>query len=379
MMKRRIAWLATVHPIALMIAVIALASAAHAQQPAAQPVRQPASPGQQVLTPAPMLSMRRSGTGEDLSYRIGPGDILDIRVFGRPEMTKDVRVDNFGRIRLPFLEEIPAACLTEAQLATQIAEKYKKYLRDPQVDVMVKEFRSQPVAVIGAVGSPGRFQLQRRIRLFELLTHAGGPNNHAGNTVHIYHSGDHDYCTLKDAPGAEARSVASTSASGTSPSAESKPAPAQAEDASSFAPILSSLKLRDVMKGVDSANPYVQAGDIISIPEADTFFVTGAVVKPGAYPMVQKITLTQAVALAGGVNGEGARNRVRLVREEPGKETRTEKVYNMDDIHRRKIPDIVLLANDIVEVPGSTMRVASRNILGVGINMLTALPYFIIP
>jgi polysaccharide export outer membrane protein len=133
------------------------------------------------------------------------------------------------------------------------------------------------------------------------------------------------------------------------------------------------------MNGLESANPYVQPGDIISIPEADTFFVTGAVVKPGAYPMVQKITLTQAVALAGGVNGEGARNRVRLVREEPGKETRTETVFNMDEIHRRKIPDIVLRANDIVEVPGSTMRVASRNILGVGINMLTALPYFIIP
>jgi len=355
MMKRRIAWLAT-------FVLFALASAAHAQQPATQPVRQPASPGQQELTPAPMLSMRRSGTGEDLSYRIGPGDILDIRVFGRPEMTKDVRVDNFGRIRLPFLEEIPAACLTEAQLAAQIAEKYKKYLRDPQVDVMVKEFRSQPVAVIGAVGSPGRFQLQRRIRLFELLTHAGGPNNHAGNTVHIYHSSDHDYCTLKDAP-TEAPADAKT----------------ESGDASSLAPILSSFKLKDVINGVSTANPYVQPGDIISIPEADTFFVTGAVVKPGAYPMIQKITLTQAVALAGGVNGEGARNRVRLVREEPGKETRTEKVYNMDDIHRRKIADIVLQANDIVEVPGSTMRVASRNILGVGINMLTALPYFIIP
>jgi polysaccharide export outer membrane protein len=331
----------------------------YAQQPTAQPARQP----------APAMTMRATGRSEDLSYRIGPGDILDIRVFGRPEMTKDVRVDQYGRIRLPFLEEIPAACLTEAQLAQQIAEKYKKYLRDPQVDVMVKEFRSQPVAVIGAVGSPGRFQLQRRIRLFELLTHAGGPNNHAGNTVHIYHSDDHDYCTLKDAP---SRSDA----------AEAKPASAlgaPGEETSVAASILTALKLKDVMNGLESANPYVQPGDIISIPEADTFFVTGAVVKPGAYPMVQKITLTQAVALAGGVNGEGARNRVRLVREEPGKETRTETVFNMDEIHRRKIPDIVLRANDIVEVPGSTMRVASRNILGVGINMLTALPYFIIP
>jgi polysaccharide biosynthesis/export protein len=228
---------------------------------------------------------------------------------------------------------------------------------------MVKEFRSQPVAVIGAVGAPGRFQLQRRIRLFELLTHAGGPNNHAGNTVHIYHSNDHDYCT--------------TPASDAPPQA--RPDAAQAEDPAALASILSALKLKDVMNGLESANPYLRPGDIVSIPEAETFFVTGAVVKPGAYPMVQKITLTQAVALAGGVNGEGARNRVRLVREEPGKETRSEKVYNVDDIHRRKIADVVLQPNDIVEVPGSTMRVAVRNMLGVSINMLTALPYFIIP
>ena len=104
-----------------------------------------------------------------------------------------------------------------------------------------------------------------------------------------------------------------------------------------------------------------------------------SVVKPGSYPMITRMTLTQAVALAGGINGEGARNRVRLIRQEPGKETQTEKIYNLDEIYKRKIPDIVLQVNDIVEVPGSTVRVAARNLLGVSINMLSALPFFIIP
>jgi polysaccharide export outer membrane protein len=340
--------------------------AARAQQP--QPLKpevkpeappQAAQPASRIEAPA----MRPPNASGDLSYRIGPGDILDIRVFGRPEMTKDVRVDNFGRIRMPFLDELQAACLTEAQLAQALAEKYKKYLRDPQVDVMVKEFRSQPVAVIGAVSSPGRFQLQRRIRLLELLTFAGGPTIHAGSTVHLIHSSDHTYC-----PSPQEESAI-----------EAKPAASPAESVDSIAPLLSSVKLKEVLNGASSANPYVQPGDIISIPEADQFFVTGAVVKPGAYPMLTRMTLTQAVALAGGVNGEGARNRVRLVRQEPGKETRTEKVYSLDDIHRRKIADVELLANDIVEVPGSTMRVAAKSMLGVSINMLTALPYFIIP
>src|SRR5262245_36348177 len=237
------------------IALLMVTPATRAQQPASQP--------QQAITPAapPAMAtpkMRAAGPDTDLSYRIGPGDILDIRVFGRPEMTKDVRVDNFGRIRLPFLAEMQAACLTEAQLATIIADKYKKYLRDPQVDVMVKEFRSQPVAVIGAVSTPGRFQLQRRIRLLELLTFAGGPNNHAGSTVHIIHSDDHDYCTpdesLKDAK--------------TKPAAEAAAADANTEEnADSVAPFLSSIKLKDVLNGLSNANPYVQPGDIISIPE----------------------------------------------------------------------------------------------------------------
>ncbi|MCI0525497.1 MAG: hypothetical protein L0Y75_09570, partial [Acidobacteria bacterium] len=79
-----------------------------------------------------------------------------------------------------------------------------------------------------------------------------------------------------------------------------------------------------------------------------------------------------------GVNMEGASGRVRLVRGEPGKGERKETVYNLNDIHKRKIQDVTLMPNDIVEVPSSTMRAASRNILGVSIGMLSTLPYFVL-
>src|SRR5262249_44831850 len=139
-----------------------------------------------------------------------------------------------------------------------------------------------------------------------------------------------------------------------------------------------SIKLKDVLDGAAAANPFIQPGDIVSIPEADQIFVTGSVVKPGAYPMLNKITLTPAVALAGGRNQGSAREHRRLVRQEPGSEKRKETIYNIDDISRRKIQDITLMSNDIVEVPSSTVRAASRNVLGVSISMLSALPYFII-
>jgi len=75
---------------------------------------------------------------------------------------------------------------------------------------------------------------------------------------------------------------------------------------------------------------------------------------------------------------EGAQGRVRLVRQEPDSDKRSEVVYNLKDINKRKIEDVVLMPNDIIEVPNSTIRAASRNMLGVSISMLSALPYFII-
>jgi len=77
---------------------------------------------------------------------------------------------------MPLLEnDIQASCRTERELAADIATGYLKYVRRPQVDVFVRDYNSEPVAVVGAVHNPGRFQLQRRIHLLELLTFAGGP------------------------------------------------------------------------------------------------------------------------------------------------------------------------------------------------------------
>ena len=338
-------------------------------QPPAQALPSASQDGK---TPGPQIIRQPNTQEADQGYRLGPGDLVSVRVFGRAELSGETRLDNNGRITLPFIKELPVACLTEAQLAAAITEKYKKYLRDPQVDVLIKEYRSQPVAVIGAVTQPGRFQLQRRVRLLELVTFAGGPSNRAGTSIHVIHSVDHGYCTggAKEQASLEASPQAAEQA-------------AQHDDVAGGVvtdPLLqlSSIKLKDLLSGNQSANPYIQPGDIISIPEAEQFFVTGAVTKPGAYPLNSKIMLTEAVALAGGVNMDGAKNRIRLVRPIPGTDQRKETVYNIDDIQRRKVEDIALQPNDIIEVPGSTTRIASRNLLGVGINMLSALPFFVL-
>ena len=115
---------------------------------------------------------------EDDRYRIGPGDVLDIRIYNRPQLSREaVRVEGSGMIRMPLIEtEIKAVCLTEGELAKEISTRYARYYKNLQVDVFIKEYHSRQVAIIGAVNDQSRFELQRRVRLLELLTYAKGPS-----------------------------------------------------------------------------------------------------------------------------------------------------------------------------------------------------------
>lgn len=330
---------------------------------------------------------------EDDSYRIGPGDLLDIRVYGRAELTREVRVTNQGLIRLPFLEEIRVACQTEAQLAQEIAGRYRKYLRDPQVDVFVKEYKSQPVSVIGSVMQPGRFQLQRRVRLLELLTFAGGPGGSAGGVVHVIRGSAPDFCdpdgggeravegikALAPANGAAGGNVESSVANGPG-GVDQTMAATQATIPVSIdhgEAQLVAYRLRDVLVGTPDSNPFVRPGDIVSIPETDQIFVTGAVIKPGAIPLRSRLTLIQALGIAGGFTPDASRSRVRIVRQDPGTRVHQELIYNVDDIQRRKAEDIVLLPNDVVHAPSSIPKSMGRGVLGVSINMLSTIPFLI--
>src|SRR5690349_12456750 len=137
---------------------------------------------------------------QDDRYRIGAGDVLDVRIYNRPQLSRDaVRVEGNGMIRMPLIEtEIQAACYTEGELAKEIATRYAKYYRNLQVDVFIKEFHSRQIAIIGAVNEQGRFELQRRIRLLELLTYAKGPSPKAGQTINIVHSTAPSLCNKAD-------------------------------------------------------------------------------------------------------------------------------------------------------------------------------------
>src|SRR5436190_15882243 len=115
-------------------------------------------------------------------YRIGPGDVLEIRIYNRPQLSRDaVRVEANGIIRMPLIEgDVQAACKTEGELAKEISTRYARYYRNLPVDIFVKEYHAREVALIGAVNEQGRYQMQRHIRLLELLTFAKGRSDKAG-------------------------------------------------------------------------------------------------------------------------------------------------------------------------------------------------------
>lgn len=290
-----------------------------------------------------------SAAGE--AYRIGPGDVLEVRVFNRPQLSRAaVRVEGDGTIRMPLIDgEIRAACLTEGELAQEIARRYLKYLKNPQVDIFLKEFNSTPVAVLGAVAAPGRFQLQRRVRLLELLSFAGGPTERAGRNIQVVHSAAPLKCGA-----AEAESASAGEASA-----------------------VSSFRLSETLLGAAAANPFVSPGDIVTITEAEQAYVVGNVLKPSMIPLKERVTVSQALAMAGGVLPDTQSERVRIVRQSPGG-AKTEIIVDLKAINRRRAEDVALQANDIVEVPTASGKRFLRTLLGSAVPSAARLPIQII-
>jgi polysaccharide biosynthesis/export protein len=283
-------------------------------------------------------------------YRIGAGDVLEVRVYNRPQLSRDaVRVDNRGMIRMPIIEsDIVAGCRTESELAGEVAALYLKYQRHPHVDVFVKDYSSKPVAVIGAVDKPGQFQLQRRVRLLELVSLAGGPTERAGQRILVAHSSEISPCSVGAA--------------------------GVAADASGF----ESYDLNNTLKADAEANPYVRSGDIITLPEAQQVFVVGNVFHPTSISLKERITVSQAVAMAGGTMSDAKKESIRILRQLPGSSTKTEIVVDLNAISKRKAEDVELKANDIVEVPTSTGKRLLHSLINAVIPGASGLPLRVI-
>ncbi len=294
-----------------------------------------------------LLFLFPSSQSTDDRYRIGPGDVLDIRVYNRPQLSREaVRVEGNGMIRMPLVEnDIQAGCLTEGELAKEISTRYARYYKNLQVDVFIKEYHSKQVAIIGAVNEQSRFELQRRVRLLELLTYAKGPSTKAGQTINIVHS------------------------SAVSPCKQ------QTDDATAF----SSYKLSDVLQGDPKSNPYLEAGDIVTLPEADQVYVVGNVFMPLTIALKEPITLTRAIAMAGGLRQDTKKDKIRILRQEPGTTIRKEITVDLSAIEKKSSEDLALAPNDIIDVPTSAGKSFLRSLVQGVVPSVSQLPVRVVP
>jgi len=250
------------------------------------------------------------------AYPLGAEDVLEIHVFELEQLNRTVRVGGSGFINLPLIGRVQAGGKTPDEVAEQIAEKLRDgFVQNPQVSIFVKEFNSQTVSVLGAVGEPASYSLIGPRRLLQILAEAGSLSENAGRILFLFRPTD---------DGRSAR--------------------------------LSVPLTRLMIEGDPRWNVIIRPGDVVSVPPGDAVSVSvlGAVNAPGVYrlPAGDDGTLLTAIAQAGGLSDRAAKKGLQIKRRlSDGQET-TIKV-NLAHILAGKESDVLLQAGDVIVVKES--------------------------
>jgi polysaccharide biosynthesis/export protein len=275
-------------------------------------------------------------------YRLGPQDLIEITVFnveqgsqvvtGLLPRTTQVRVSEEGSITLPLLGDIPVAGLTPSVLEQTLRQRFDEYLYNPQVGVQVKEYKSQRISVVGAVRQPGVFHMTGPNTLVDLLAMAGGITERAGNQVLVHRQGKEERHT-------------------------------------------NVVDLQALAGNPTVVNMPIQPGDVIEVPQAGTFFVDGAVLKPGSYPFSRPYTLTQALVVAGGVNTNlSDESNVTILRRRGSLEVNRISV-DLKEIQAGNAADLPVEPDDVIVVPINSAKWFLERFIGkIGLPGLPRLP-----
>ena len=232
----------------------------------------------------------------------------------------------------------------------------------------VREYNSQPVAINGAVARPGQFQLRRPVRLLELLQfYAGGATEKSGGRIQIARMPALGMCEPKPA------SAAGEQTASTAPAQTATPI----DDAS--APSFLTFKLEDTLKADERSNPFLQPGDVITLPEAKEAYVVGNVLRPGPIPLRDdRLTVSRAIAMVGGFMPDSRKEKVRIIRQGADGGEKQEIFVDMKAVDKHQAEDIALLPNDIIDVPVAGGKRVLRSLIGAVVPSVGQLPVQVI-
>jgi protein involved in polysaccharide export with SLBB domain len=284
-----------------------------------------------LLTPGFILAQ------SDQAALVHFGDLIEVDVIGsyefdwRGSLTPEGFLDGFDSIPEP----IYALCQTETDLTAVIEKELAKNLRDPKVAVRILDRSNRAVAFLsGAVRSPKRFQIKRKVRLNELLVLSGGITDRSSGEISIFRPANLNCTEPRKNTGGEFLKAS------------------QPGGAETF-----NIKIADILRGEQAANPEILSGDIVTVSEALPVYVIGGVNAPQQIPLRNQLTLSRVIAMAGGLAKEG-NSSVTIFR----RELRETKLITADlqKIAAGQADDPAVKAFDIIDVPQKGKPARSR-------------------
>ncbi len=321
-----------------------------------------------------------SRTAPPRDYVIGSGDLLGIQVFDVPELSREVRVSQTGTIAIPLVPvRLHVSGLTETQVELKIAEVLEAngLVSHPDVSVAVKEHKSKPITIVGAVPHPMVYQADRQVTLIEVLAEAGGISNDAGDAVIITRletdsasDSEPPAIGLSDAmptpaPETTSNPASSTASAAPPPLTSNSPAPeATARAADPVPPPVANtitVNLGRILEtGDTSSNIVLQPGDVVTVPHAGIVYALGAVNRPGGFVVSNdrgQLTTLKLLSLAGGLDHAAKSDRAVIVRHDGNGQQRQVEV-DLKKVLKFEAEDVRLQPSDILFVPKSAAKQA---------------------
>ncbi|MGA9529838.1 MAG: polysaccharide biosynthesis/export family protein [Terriglobales bacterium] len=271
-----------------------------------------------------------AGVMANSNVKIGVGDLLEVSVFGVPDLTTKTRITGAGDLYLPLIDYVHVADLTtdEAQELIQKRLEDGGFVRNPHVSIFVDESASQSITMVGEVVHPGPFPVIGDRRLFDLISAAGGLTDKAGRSVTIEHRDDPDHKVVLQ---------------------------------------LSSNLAEDTQNNVE-----VMAGDTIIVSRAGIIYVVGDVQHPSGFLIEDNsLTVLKALALAGGSTRTSSLNKTKILRQTPSGIQQIP--VELKKVLYAKAPDVPLTKGDILFIPGSSAKAAAYRTADAAVSMSTAL------
>ncbi len=337
----------------------------------------PASRAQQAVLETPqqvnerIRSLSASARAVQHDYIIGNGDLLDLEVFDVKELSREVRVSQTGSIGIPLVPvRLHVAGLTEVQAEQKISEilEANGLVSHAEVSISVKERKSKPITVVGAIVHPMVYQADRAVTLLEVLAEAGGLANDAGDTVIVNRPAQEVPSDSSEPPaiGPEDPAPAAPSAvAGSNPPANTPP-PVDPPHLNNTI----TINLNELMESGDATNNIVlQAADIVTVPHSGIVYVLGAVSKPGGFVLANdrgQMTTLKVLALAGGLSSTAKRGHAVIVRKD-AQGQQHEVAVDLKKVMQRQAEDVQLQPSDILYVPDSAARKALLRTAELGI------------